>query len=144
MTFAADYRLLADGSGRLGVPELLVGVPFPAIALEVVRFAVPRQHVQALVYTGRTPTPREALAQGLVDEVVEPAALMDRAREVADQLGRIPPDNFALAKRQLRAEVVERAARFPEADARALEIWASPETHARIRDYLAKTIKKST
>jgi enoyl-CoA hydratase len=144
MTFAADYRLLADGGGRLGVPELLVGVPFPAIALEVVRYAVPRQHLQALVYTGRTPTPREALAQGLVDEVVEPAALMDRAREVAGQLGRIPPDIFAMAKHQLRAQAVERAAARSEADARALEIWSSPETHARIRDYLARTLKKST
>ena len=39
---AADQRLMARGSGRIGVTELLVGLPFPAIALEIMRFtAVP-------------------------------------------------------------------------------------------------------
>ena len=29
MTLAGDYRLMAGGNGRIGIPELLVGVPFP-------------------------------------------------------------------------------------------------------------------
>ena len=37
----ADRRIMADASGRIGVTELLVGVPFPALAFEIVRFAVP-------------------------------------------------------------------------------------------------------
>src|SRR5215475_13662054 len=35
---ACDYRIMAEGSARFGVPELLVGVPFPPIVLEVLRF----------------------------------------------------------------------------------------------------------
>ena len=143
MVMAADYRLMAEGNGRVGVPELLVGVPFPAAALEAVRFAVSPDRVQALVYTGRTLLPAEALAYGLVDEVVDAAALLDRAREVAAQMARIPPDAFALAKRHLRAHAVERMSRMAEAaDAQALAAWSSPETHAGIRDYLARTLKK--
>src|SRR5215469_13927210 len=46
LVLTADYRLMAEGAGRVGVPELLVGVPFPAAALEVVRFAVPRHKLQ--------------------------------------------------------------------------------------------------
>src|SRR5262249_43491029 len=38
---AADRRLMARGAGRIGVPELLVGVPFPPVPLEIMRFAVP-------------------------------------------------------------------------------------------------------
>ena len=34
---AADRRLGARGPGRIGVTELLVGVPFPALALEIMR-----------------------------------------------------------------------------------------------------------
>src|SRR5262245_49723637 len=67
ITLASDYRLMADGGGRIGVPELLVGVPFPIAPLEVVRFAVPRNHVQSLIYTGVTLPPHEALAAGLID-----------------------------------------------------------------------------
>src|SRR5215468_910513 len=93
IVLAADVRLMAEGAGKIGVPELLVGVPFPATALEVVRFAVPRDKVQSLIYTGRTLPPREALTAGLVDEVVAPDDLLARAREIARQLAEL----FAVA-----------------------------------------------
>src|SRR5262245_30616455 len=83
IVLAADARLMAEGGGRIGIPELLVGVPFPAAPLEVVRFAVPQDKVQSLIYTGRTLPPREALAAGLVDEVVAPDNLLSRAQEIA-------------------------------------------------------------
>src|SRR5262247_2739820 len=51
---ACDYRIMAEGSARLGVPELLVGVAFPPIVLEVLRFALPNEHIQKLVYLGQT------------------------------------------------------------------------------------------
>ena len=38
-TLCGDYRLMAAGDARIGVPELLVGVPFPASVLEVIRYA---------------------------------------------------------------------------------------------------------
>ena len=39
---AADQRLMAEGTARIGIPELQVGVPFPPIALEIIRFATRR------------------------------------------------------------------------------------------------------
>jgi enoyl-CoA hydratase len=45
---------MAAGNGRIGIPELLVGVPFPPSVIEAVRFALPPQHLQMLMYTGRT------------------------------------------------------------------------------------------
>ncbi|MGZ5434199.1 MAG: enoyl-CoA hydratase/isomerase family protein, partial [Thermoanaerobaculia bacterium] len=61
-TLCADYRLMAAGTARIGVPELLVGVPFPASVLEVIRYAVPPQHLQMLVYSGRTVVPKKPSA----------------------------------------------------------------------------------
>lgn len=142
MVMTGDHRLMAEGSGRVGVPELLVGVPFPAAALEVVRWAVRPDLVQALVYTGRTFAPQEALAHGLVDEVVAPEALLDRAREVAAQLAALPTDVFRLTKQRLRGDAAERMARSAEYDERALALWMAPDTHARIREYLAKTVRR--
>jgi enoyl-CoA hydratase len=114
IVLAADARLMAEGAGRIGVPELLVGVPFPAAALEVVRFAVPRDKVQSLLYTGRTLPPQEALAAGLVEEVVAPGELLARAEEIARQLARIPPPVYRLTKLSLRAEALERIDRTSE------------------------------
>jgi len=142
MILCGDYRLMAEGSARVGVPELLVGVPFPAAPLEVVRWAVRPELLQTLVYGGRTFTPDEALTQGLVDELSPADALLDRAREAAARLAALSPQVFRITKQRLRGEAAERMARDPGYDAAALALWSAPETHARIRDYLAKTVKR--
>jgi len=144
-TLAGDYRLMAAGTGRIGMPELLVGVPFPPSVLEAVRFAVPPQHLQMLIYTGRTVTPDEALRFGLIDEIVPPETFSARAEEMARHFAALPEHAFALAKRQLRAKTIDRARSYAhqlDPDNRAL--WADPSTHTRIREYLAKTIKKKS
>jgi enoyl-CoA hydratase len=143
IALAADARLMAEGNGRIGLPELLVGVPFPTAALEVVRFAVPRQRLQSLIYSGQTLLAREALEAGLVEEVVAPAALAGRAQEVARQLASIPPPVYRLTKQSLRSEALERIERAGELpDRQVLEIWSAEETHAQIREYLRRTLGK--
>jgi enoyl-CoA hydratase len=142
MTLAADYRLMSDGMGRIGVPELLVGVPFPAAPLEVVRFAVSPDRVQRLIYTGRTMSAAEALAEGLVDEVVPADRLPARAREAAAQLAGLPPEVFRMTKQALRAQALARMDAAAEYDRAARDQWASPDTHARIRGYMQKTLRK--
>lgn len=138
-TLAGDYRLMASGKGRIGIPELLVGVPFPPSVIEAVRFVVPPQHLQMLAFTGRTVTADEALRLGMIDEIAEPDALLTRAEAVARQFASIPPRNFALTKKQLRDRTIGRAKHYAnEHDPEVLEIWSAPETHARIREYLSK------
>lgn len=140
-TLCADYRLMAQGNGRIGMPELLVGVPFPAAVVEIVRFAVPSQHLQSLMYTGRTLVPDDALRHGLVDEVVDAGSLDARAGEVARQLASLPPDAFGLAKRQLRDTTIARAKHYAhEQDSDTLDQWSTPETLDRIAAYLVKTV----
>ena len=50
----ADRRIMARGLGRIGVTELLVGVPFPALAFEIVRPAVPPRYLAEVTYSGAT------------------------------------------------------------------------------------------
>src|SRR5262249_18621503 len=47
---AADQRLMARGPGRIGVTELLVGLPFPAIALEIMRHAAISIYFREVVF----------------------------------------------------------------------------------------------
>jgi enoyl-CoA hydratase len=143
LTGAADRRLMAQGSGRIGITELLVGVPFPVIALEIMRFAAAPQHFQRIVYSGATFPPETAVELGLVDEVVPADALIDRALAAAEALAALGPDAFALTKRQIRRPVRERLETDgPRFDPAVDAIWYAPETAARIRDYVSRTFKK--
>jgi len=142
MACCADYRIMAREPGRIGIPELLVGVPFPVVPLEIVRFAAPPQHLQALVYRGLTLTAGDALAHGLVDAVVDPGRLLDEAVAVAEQLAAIPFDAFDLTKRLLRGPALQRMRDGAATDAAVLEAWAGQPILTAIRDYVARTLKR--
>jgi enoyl-CoA hydratase len=84
-----------------------------------------------------------ALDRGWIDEIAEPADLVEDALAVARELAELSPAAFAQTKRQIRAEVSERMERSgASTDAAVTEIWCAPETHARIRDYVARTLAK--
>jgi enoyl-CoA hydratase len=139
----ADRRIMARADGRIGVTELLVGVPFPAVAFETMRFAVPARHLPELLFTGATFEVDAALERGLVDAVAPPDELMPSAIAAAEQFAALSPAAFALTKAQLRAEVRERLERTGAAtDKIATEIWAAEPTLAYVRDYVAQTLKK--
>ncbi len=140
----ADRRIMARASGRIGVTELLVGVPFPALAFEIVRFAVPARYLAEVTFNGATYDTEAALRLGWVDAVSEADALMRDAMALAQKLALLSPPAFAQAKKQIREPVGERMARSAAAtDNIVSDIWAAPETLGRIRDYVARTLKKS-
>jgi enoyl-CoA hydratase len=140
----ADRRLMARGRGRIGVTELLVGVPFPALAFEIVRAAVPTRYLVEFTLGGATYDADEALAHGWVDEITETDALMEKAMAAARRLASLSPRAFAQTKTQMRQPVVERLERSGAAsDKIAIEIWAADETLGHIRDYVARTLKKA-
>jgi len=139
----ADRRLMARDAGRMGITELLVGLPFPALAFEVMRFVAAPQHLSALVYSGATFPPHEAHGLGLIDEVVAPAALLDRAVADARTLAALSPKAFAVTKRQLRLDITECMKKHGRRiDAEATKIWASAKATETIREYVARTLGK--
>jgi enoyl-CoA hydratase len=140
----ADRRIMARERGRIGITELLVGVPFPALAFEIMRFAVPHRYLPEFALSGATYATGAALQRGWVDEVVEPDALLPRAIEVAQQLAALSAPAFAQTKKQIRQAATERYAQSGEATDKAVtEIWTAPETLGFVRDYVARTLKKN-
>lgn len=140
----ADRRIMAREGGRIGVTEMLVGVPFPALAFEIVRFAVPAQYLAEFVYSGATYLTDDALERGWIDEIAEPSELIEDAVAIALELAELSPPAFAQTKMQIRQPVSERLAQSGAATDQAVtDIWTAPETLARIRDYVARTLKRS-
>lgn len=140
----ADRRVMANDGGRIGVTELLVGVPFPALAFEIMRCATPPNFFSEAILSGATFTAEAAAHRGWVNEAVEPALLMERALAAAQSLAALSPPAFAQTKKQIQAPVTERMAQSGETiDKSATEIWTAPETLSYIRDYVARTLKKA-
>ncbi len=140
----ADRRIMAREGGRIGVTELLVGVPFPALAFEIVRFAVPPRYLPEFTLSGATYASDDALQRGWIDEVTGPNDLLEDAVAVAQELALLSPPAFAQTKKQIRQAVTERLERSGEATDKAVTaIWTAPETLAYIRAYVARTLKKN-
>ena len=140
----ADKRIAARGNGRIGITELLVGVSFPPLAFEVMRFASPPRYLADGMFSGATFLPETALTRGLVDELTEPAGLLDRAVAAAETLAALSPRAFAQTKEQVRQPVADAMRRDGERlKVASEEIWTAPATLAYIGDYVARTLKKS-
>ncbi|SNY37214.1 enoyl-CoA hydratase/isomerase family protein [Paractinoplanes atraurantiacus] len=120
LAFACDQRVMSGGT--LGVTELLVGVPFPALALDILGGRAARQ----AVLTGATLTPEESLAAGHIDEIGPLDAAIARARTLAA----IPADTFRLTKDQLHSGVRR------ESDPRVAELWIRAVEDGRIARYM--------
>ena len=141
---ATDRRLMAASSGRVGVTELLVGVPFPPLAFEIMRYATAPQFFPSAIFGGATFEPSEAIGQGFIDEIVPPDELLQRAVSAAETLAALSPAVFALTKRQMWQPVAERAAANEAAFGPVVaDTWAAAEAQSRIRDYVTRTFKTS-
>jgi len=140
LVLACDQRIMARGKARIGLTEMQVGVPFPAWALEIARFATPPEHFQTLIMTGRTWTADEALARGLVDEVVEADQLEARALAVAEELGALLPETFAASKLAVRRPLFEAVAASAANEAAVRKAWTSPAVAERMRSFIEKNI----
>lgn len=138
----ADYRLMAEGSFRIGVPELQVGVPFPPSALEVLRFAAPSQYVQELTSGEKIYTPDVAVAHGLVHRTTNSEGLMEAAQAEARRMAGLQPEAFSLTKTLLRRPIVDRIEQLNrQFGERVLGGWIHPDTRAAIQKYVAATLK---
>jgi enoyl-CoA hydratase len=135
---ACDRRLAAPGDATIGVTELLVGVPFPTSAIEILRHAVGTSRAAQLAGTGARLDVTAAHELGLITDLVDdPAGLLGEAVRVAAGLGRVEREAYTLAKTQFRRDFLERIARYRALDdERVNAVWAAPGTAAAIRRYL--------
>jgi enoyl-CoA hydratase len=139
----ADRRIMARGAGRIGVTELLVGVPFPALAFEIMRIAVPPRYLAEVTYGGGTYEADAALERGFIDEVAEPGEVLEDALAVVQELAALSPAAFAQNKMQIRQPARERLAASGEATDKAVtDIWCAPATLDYVRAYVKRTLKK--
>ena len=102
LALCGDYRV-GPTSGRFGLTEVKVGIPYPSAAMEVVQAELTAPVVRRLVLLGQLFDAQTALSLDIFDEVVADDAVLARALDVADELGALPPKTFEIVKARLRA-----------------------------------------
>ena len=137
-----DHRIMVEGTGRIGIPELAVGVPFPALPLQIMGARLTDAALRDLIFTGRTVQVDEAKALGLIDEKCPAGMLLDRAIEVAQRLAAITAGAFALTKEAFYTPILERTKALADYNAKVSDAWMHQHTYDTIRAYLDRTIPK--
>ena len=116
LAFACDLRLVAEGPFRLQLNEVAIGLTLPTWAIVLAQAAIPpRWHTEALLHA-RAYTPAEAFERGLVDGVVSPDGLLERARAQAGGLAGLDQAAYAASKVRHRAMAVAWAAERLESE----------------------------
>jgi enoyl-CoA hydratase/carnithine racemase len=133
LALCGDYRI-GPRSGRFGLTEVRVGIPYPSVALAVVTGELSPPAARRLTLTAGLVDSTAALDAGVFDEVVADDAVLDRALEVAGELASLPPRTYALTKRRLRAGVGGSGDRAFGGSERAG--WATEEAAHYAVDYL--------
>lgn len=100
LALACDFRIASDRA-RLGQPEILLGIiPGGGGTQRLARLVGPAK-AKDLIFSGRQVRADEALAMGLVDEVVDAGTELDRALDKASALAAGAVAAQGLAKRAI-------------------------------------------
>lgn len=103
LMLSADRRIGSEGPFRIGMNEVTIGLTLPAFAVELARHRLTPACFQRTI-TGDMYGPAEAVTAGFLDELVPPAKLAERCREVAEGLCEIDFEAHRGTKDKVRAE----------------------------------------
>ena len=102
ITLCADWVVAAAGDYKIGLPEAKAGLAFPTVPQAIIDHWLDPVWRRRVVLTSQLFSPSEAVATGMVDEVVEPGDLIESALARAEAMA--AQAAFRDCKRQLRAK----------------------------------------
>ena len=152
VALAADIRLARKGGGRTGLPEPKIGLPEVTLGVlpgtggtQRLARLVGRARALEMMATGRTFTPEEAAAAGMVTQVLDADGWWDRVLEYARQF--TPPGKASKAVGAIKRAVVS-GSEMPFAEGLALErelqqqLFQSADAAEGIAAYVEKRTPK--
>lgn len=117
LTTTADYRVGAEGSYKLGLNEVAIGMPVPTFGVELCRDRLSPAWFTRCVQHATLCSPAEAVQAGFLDEVVPLEEVPARALAVATHLAEtVHPGPFRTTRRNVRGALAEQLRAGLEAD----------------------------
>jgi enoyl-CoA hydratase len=102
LTLACDIRVAEEGDYALGLPEVNIGILPGAGGTQKLARLVGMGRALEMTLRGRTVSPKEALALGIVQELAPAGAALTHAKSLAQELAAKPALAMAHIKRLVR------------------------------------------
>jgi Delta3-Delta2-enoyl-CoA isomerase len=138
-----DWRIMADGEFKIGLNEVQVGIPLPAVILAALRRQVGPRQAERLATAGLLMSPAQALEIGLVDELVPTEHVVERALAWCKNLVALPAEAMAATRHEARADLIAIFRHDLEPELKKVAAsWWHPETQATLRAVVDRLKKK--
>ena len=134
-----DTRIAAAGDFKIGLNEVRVGLPVPAVIHGALKRLVGAREAERLCVQGLLVTPDEAQHAGLVDRLLPAEQVVPAAIDWCRKLLALPPLAMAATRRLARADLTTL---FEELGGRShdelMHVWFSAETQGAMRALVAQ------
>lgn len=117
---SVDYRVGVEGSFKLGLNEVAIGMTMHHVGIEIARHRLVPAHYYRSVVNAEIYSPAGAVEAGFLDEVVAPEQLLNRALELAKGFRKLNLRAHAQTKVKAKADYLERLDRCIEKDSENL------------------------
>ena len=106
LLFCSDIRIGAEGSFKIGLNEVAIGMPVPRFAVELGRDRLTRAAFTRAINHATVYDPESAVVAGFLDRVVPADELLPAAvAEAAELAGRLHPEGFATTRINCRGDL---------------------------------------
>ena len=134
-----DTRIAAEGQFKIGLNEVRVGLPVPAVIHAALKRLVGERQAERLCVQGLLIPPAEALRIGLVDQVLPMEQVIPAALGWCRSLLALPSQAMAATRKLARADLSAAVLQLGErSHADLMNVWFSSEAQAAMRAMVAE------
>jgi 3,2-trans-enoyl-CoA isomerase len=137
-----DRRICAEGSWKIGLNEVQVGLALPPVVHAALERAVGARQAERLAVEGTLLTPAEAARVGLVDELVPAERVVERSVAWCQGILTLPPKAMGRTRRQARADLVSRFDFFAGELEQMVANWWSEEAQSVLHSLVERLASK--
>lgn len=143
IALACDARVMAEGKYIIGLNEVPVGIIVPNSIFSLYSFWLGKADSTRSLLEGKLFNPEEALAIGLIDELVKPESILTAAERRARKYMAYERNTWSQSKLNIRRELIESTSADQSADLEImLKQWWSPSTRAILKTIIDSLQKK--
>jgi Delta3-Delta2-enoyl-CoA isomerase len=144
LALCCDYRIMAGGKYVIGLNEIPVGIIVPDSIFNLYAFWIGKSLAYQFLLEGKLMDPAEALEHKLVNEVVNPAAILTLAERQIRKYLQFDWITWQQSKLNFRHELIQQVSKDQSESLKAmLKQWWSPHSRAIMQTIIDNLQKKA-